>query len=125
MLSVRFEILYHMVFITIKITVHATRYLAICCDKMMMINNQSWVNVHAHLVDGFKCISILLDFKRPIDGGTTNNLTNVILNFCTVYGGLTTKKISNKLMMLFYSSMSIMIICKRTVFACLLFMFIK
>jgi hypothetical protein len=73
-----------MVFTAIKVMVHATRHLVICCDKVMMIDNQSWVNIHAHLVDGFKCILILLHLKRPTDGGTINNLTNVISNFFMV-----------------------------------------
>jgi hypothetical protein len=86
-----------MVFTTIKVMVHARRYLAICCDKVMMIDNQSCVNIHAHLVDGFECISILLDLKRPTDGGTINNLTNGISKKIMIYGGLITKNISNKL----------------------------
>jgi len=44
-------------------------------------------------VDGFKCIPILLNLERLINGGTTNNLTNVILNFLLVYGDLTLGKI--------------------------------
>jgi hypothetical protein len=112
--------LYHMVFTTINIIVHATRYLAICCDKMMMINNQSWVNIHIHLMDGFKCISILLDFKRPTDCGTTNNLTNVILNLFTIYGGITTKKIDNKLIYINFNDVVLFINvhygnCKRII----------
>jgi hypothetical protein len=109
-----------MVFTAIKVMVHATRYLAISCDKVMMINNQSWVNIHAHLVDGFKCISILLDLKRSIDGGIINNLTNVISNFFMVYRGLITKKISNKLIYISYNDVVQFInvhygICKKKV----------
>jgi hypothetical protein len=47
-------------------------------------------------VDGFKCILILLNLERLINGGITNNLTNVIFNFLLVYGDLTLGKI-NKL----------------------------
>jgi hypothetical protein len=37
---------------------------------MTTINNQSWVNVHAYLVDGFKHIPILLNLETLIGGGT-------------------------------------------------------
>ncbi len=67
------------------------------CDEMTIVDNQSWVNIHAYLVDGFKCISILLNLEKLIGDGTIDNLTIVISNFLLVYGGLIVEKISNKL----------------------------
>jgi hypothetical protein len=46
--------MHHIVLITIKVTIYATRYLAINFDKVTTIYNQSWVSVHANLVEGFK-----------------------------------------------------------------------
>jgi len=46
--------MHHIVLITIKVIIYATRYLAIDCDKVTTIYNQSWVSVHANLVEGFK-----------------------------------------------------------------------
>jgi hypothetical protein len=59
--------------------VHVTRYIA-------MVDNQSWVNVHAYFVEGFKCTLILLNLERLVGSGIINNLTNMILNFLMVYG---------------------------------------
>jgi hypothetical protein len=67
------------------------------CDEVMMVDNQSWVNIHAYLADGFKCISILLNSEKLIGSGTINNLTTVILNYLLIYGGLTVEEINNKL----------------------------
>jgi hypothetical protein len=53
-----------------------------------MIDNQSWVNIHAYLMDSLKCIPILLNLERLISDDTFDNLTNVILNSSLVYGGL-------------------------------------
>ncbi len=54
-----------------KKTFHSVpKYIVINCDKVTIINNQSWVNAHAYLLDGFKCISILLNLERLIGGGT-------------------------------------------------------
>jgi hypothetical protein len=62
-----------------------------------MMDNQSWVNIHVYLANGFKCILILLNLEKLIGSGTIDNLTIVILNFLLVYGGLIVEKISNKL----------------------------
>lgn len=46
--------MHHIVLIAIRVIIYATRYLAINCDKVTTIYNQSWVSVHANLVEGFK-----------------------------------------------------------------------
>ncbi len=62
-----------------------------------MIDNQSWVNIHAYLMDSLKCIPILLNLERLISDDTFDNLTNVILNSSLVYGGLIVQEINDKL----------------------------
>jgi hypothetical protein len=71
--------MHNIVLISTKVVVHVAMYFAISCDEVTMINNQSWVNIHAYLVEGFKCIPIFLNLEILVDGGTTNYLTNVIL----------------------------------------------
>jgi hypothetical protein len=51
--------MHHIVFIAIRIVIYATRSLAINCDKVTTIYNQSWVNVHGNLVEGFKHTKLL------------------------------------------------------------------
>jgi hypothetical protein len=52
----------------------------------MMIDNESWINIHTYLVEGFKCIPILLNLESLVSGGTPDNLTNVILKSLMVNG---------------------------------------
>jgi hypothetical protein len=109
-----------MVFSAIKVTIHATRYFAICCDKVMMIDNQSWLTSMLTLWMAFKCMSILLDLKRPTDGGTINNLTKGISKKLMVYEGLIIKKSSKKLIYISFNDVVLFIsvhygICKKIV----------
>jgi len=71
--------MHNIVLTSIKVVIHATMYFAVSCDEVTMIDNQSWVSIHAYLVEGFKHIPILLNLKRLVGGGTTDYLTNVIL----------------------------------------------
>jgi hypothetical protein len=63
-----------------KEIIYVARYIVVSGDEVTMIDNKSWDNVHAYLVDGFKCIHVLLNLKRLISGGTIGNMANVILN---------------------------------------------
>jgi hypothetical protein len=76
------------VLIITKEVIFATRFLAMGRDEVTMVDNQSWVNIKAYLVDDFKCISILLTLEKLIDNGIIDNLTTMILNFLPIYGDL-------------------------------------
>jgi hypothetical protein len=88
--------MHNIISIATKMVIHATKYLVIC-NEVMMINNESWINIHTYLVEGFKCIPILLNLERLVSGGIVDHLTNVILKSLMVNGGLTMEDISNKL----------------------------
>jgi hypothetical protein len=77
--------------------IHAAKYLVVICHEMMMIDNESWINIHTYLVEGFKCIPILLNLERLVSSGTVGNLTNVILKSLIINEGLTMEEISRKL----------------------------
>jgi len=79
------------------VAIHVAKYLVVSCNEVIMIDNQSWINIHTYLVKGFKCIPILLNLERLVSGGTIDNLTNVILKSLMVNGGLTMEEFSNKL----------------------------
>jgi hypothetical protein len=89
--------MHSIVFVATKMVVHATRYLVVSYNEMMMINNRSLVSIHAYLMEGFKHIPILLHLERLVGGGNVDNLTNVILKSLMVNGGLTMEEINNKL----------------------------
>ncbi len=72
------------------------KYAAISCDEATMIDNQSQVNIHAYLLEGFKKLPIFFNQKMLVGGGIINNLNNVILNCLPVYGDLTMQKVYNE-----------------------------
>jgi hypothetical protein len=77
--------MHNIVPIASKMVIHVVKYLVIC-NEVMMIDNESWINIHTYLVEGFKCILILLNLERLVSGGIANNLTNVILKSLMVNG---------------------------------------
>ncbi len=45
--------------------------------------------MHAYVIDGFKKVLLLLNLKKVVGGGFSNNLTLLILRSLEEYGGLT------------------------------------
>jgi hypothetical protein len=50
-----------------------------------------------YLVDGLKCNLILLTLEQLVNGGTTNNLTKVLMDNVLQYGGLSESNLVSKL----------------------------
>jgi hypothetical protein len=67
--------MHQIVIVSTKVILQKARYLAINCDEVSIINNQSWCNVHTYVVDDFKRIPLLLNLKRVIGGGNVDSLT--------------------------------------------------
>ncbi len=89
--------MHYIVLITTKMTIHVAKYLVVICHEMMMIDIESWINIHTYLVEGFKCIPILLNLERLVNIGIADNLTNLILKSLIINGGLTMEEINSKL----------------------------
>ncbi len=71
-----------------KITIKTTNYIYVSCDEMINIDNQSWILIHAYVVEDFKRTHILVNLKWVIEGYTTNNFTNMIRNLVKGFRGL-------------------------------------
>lgn len=65
------QVQYHIVLITTKVAIHASRYTKLNCDEVVTMDIQSWVSIHVYLMKDFKRIWILLNFKRLVSDGTT------------------------------------------------------
>jgi hypothetical protein len=55
------------------------RYLALSCDEVTMIDNQSWISIHYYVVQDWCRLPILISLEQVIEGGGSNNLTKVII----------------------------------------------
>jgi len=69
------ENMHQIVIISTRAIVQKVKYLVINCDEVTTIDNQSWCNVHAYVVDDFKRIPLLLNLERVIGGSNVDNLT--------------------------------------------------
>jgi hypothetical protein len=58
-----------------KVTMQKVRYIAISCDEVTTIDNQSWCNVHVYVDDEFNRISLLLNLEGVISASNAKNLT--------------------------------------------------
>jgi hypothetical protein len=67
--------MHSIVTISTKAIVQKARYLAINCDEITTIDNQSRCNFHAYVVDDLKRIPLLLNLERVINGSNVYNLT--------------------------------------------------
>jgi len=73
------------------------KYIIVSYDEVTTIDNQSWCSVHAHIVDGFKRVPLLLNLARLLCGSTIDNLIALILKSLMEYGGLTIEHVVSKL----------------------------
>jgi hypothetical protein len=58
------EVMHFIVVNAAKEIIYVARYIVVSGDEVTMIDNKSWVNVHAYLVDGFKCIPCFVEFEK-------------------------------------------------------------
>jgi len=76
------------VLVATKTTIQIVNYISINYDKVTSIDNQSWISIHAYVVEDFKRTPILVNLKWDTEGCTTNNLTKMIWNSMKGFGGL-------------------------------------
>lgn len=64
-------------------------YLILSCDKVINVNNTSWIIVHCYIVQNFawQSIFILLEHVTKV-GNTTTSLTTLIVGSFMEKGGV-------------------------------------
>jgi hypothetical protein len=72
------ECMNNVILVITKITIQITNYISINCDEMISIDNQSWISVHAYVVEDFKRTLISVNLEWVIEGCIMNNFTNMI-----------------------------------------------
>lgn len=83
--------MHHIVMQSMKIVVQKVKYIIVSYDEVTTIDNQSWCNVHAYTVDGFKWVPLLLNLERACSKSTIDNLAKLIFRSLMEYGGLIAK----------------------------------
>jgi hypothetical protein len=77
-------------------TIQSVQFLACSCDEVTTIDNGSWICVHAYMVYGWTKVFILICVDWIVDGSSSYNLTQVIMNFMMKGGGLSMEELSKK-----------------------------
>ena len=80
-----------------KEVMQVANFFSLSCDEVTSVDCQSCISVHDYVVIDWKQMPVFLTLERVIEGGTTDNLIVVIVNAARAYGGLTEKKIREKL----------------------------
>lgn len=88
---IKWEIVEHVhnqVFATSKSTNQITRFVALTCDKVTALNNQSWISIHDYCVQDWCKIHVMLPIAHILEGSNTQILTKVEMNFVFSVGVL-------------------------------------
>jgi hypothetical protein len=65
-----------------------TEFISISYGEMTTIDNQSWILTHVYVVEGWRCLLILLTLQQVLEGSNVDNLTKIIVDSLLIYGGL-------------------------------------
>ncbi len=79
-----------------KVILQQVMFISISCDEITILDNQSWISVHAYVVENWRRQPILLNLERVVDEGTSNNLTATIAHSFINLGGLSVVDVANK-----------------------------
>lgn len=74
----------------------AARIVSISVDKVIAVDNSSWLSVHIYAMDSWKRVPHLLHLSCVTDCGTTDELTNTIIYSLLEEGGLSCESIASK-----------------------------
>jgi hypothetical protein len=74
------EFMYQQVQKAIIQTIQSAQFLACSYDEVTTIDNGSWICVYAYVVDGWTRVHVLICVDQIVDGSSSNNLTEVIMN---------------------------------------------
>jgi hypothetical protein len=55
------------------------KFLSMFVDEVAIMDCQGWIDVHVYVLEGWKCIPILLTLEELLSCATTNNLIKVIV----------------------------------------------
>jgi hypothetical protein len=59
--------------------VAGSKYLALSCDEVTTIDNQSWISIHYYVVQDWCHLPILIFSQQVIEGGGLDNLIEIIM----------------------------------------------
>ncbi len=80
----------------IRVVVQVAHYIALSCDEVSIIDNQSWLFFHYYVVQNLVRIPILISLDRVVVGSGNDNLTKVIMEAFMIGESLPRNQIAQK-----------------------------
>jgi hypothetical protein len=72
-----------------QFAIGATQYLSFICDEVSIIENQSWLSVHAYVVQNWLKLPIFLSLECVVVKSNADNLTLILMQALMHQRGLT------------------------------------
>lgn len=66
----------------------SAHYIAITCDEVTTVDNQSWISIHAYYVVDFYRQPVLVSLERLTEGASAGRLATTIVDALATHGGL-------------------------------------
>jgi hypothetical protein len=82
------EFMYAQVTEAILAIIFFVNYVALPCDEVNIVDNGSWISIHAYVVQNWVRVPMLLSLQKVVDGIGIDNLTIVIIKALQKGGGL-------------------------------------
>ncbi len=77
--------------------IQVAKSISLSCDEVIILDQQSWVSIHAYVVENWQQTPLLLSLQQVVDGATSNNLKRIFVDAMVLYGDLIEKTMASKL----------------------------
>jgi hypothetical protein len=71
-------------------------FLSLSVDEVIIIDNQSWILVHAYVMHTWKRIPILFTLQHVVEDENVDNLTTIVTQTFMQQGGLTQEETTKR-----------------------------
>jgi hypothetical protein len=90
------EYLHKQVMVKSREVLSAAKYLAITCDEVTTVDNQSWISIHAYCMQDFYHQPILISLECLTEGASATRLAIIIVDAMLNHGGQTKDELRQK-----------------------------
>jgi len=74
----------------------SAHYIAVTCDEVTTVDNQSWISIHAYYVIDFYRQPVLVSLERLTEGASAGRVAATIVDALATHGGLQKEDLRKK-----------------------------
>jgi len=90
--------MYQQVLLKTMTIIQTSRFLSVACNEITIMDNASWISIHAYVVKNWSHVLILISLDHVIEGENSKTLTKVSMDAMCNHGGLGKEDITNYLL---------------------------